>query len=65
MDLETRETAVCASRQKTGIQVVEMAAGKSLKIETTPAGFELLNVECPAGKSWVVQVQVTINEVDN
>ena len=39
-------------------------AGKSLRIETTPGGSEILDEECPAGKAWTVSVNVIIKEVD-
>ncbi len=47
---------------KTGSDTVEIAAGKFLKIETTPSGEELLNVEVPGGKTWTVTVTVHIEE---
>ena len=43
---------------------VAVAAGKSLTIETSPQGVEILNTECPAGKAWTVYVYVQIEEVD-
>ncbi len=41
-------------------EFVEVTAGQSLKIETTPDGTEVLNVECPEGETWNAQVIVQI-----
>jgi len=41
-----------------------LTAGTSLKIETSPQGDDILNVEVPAGKVWQVRVQVFIVETD-
>ena len=43
---------------------IAVAAGKWLKIETTPSGVEILKVKCPAGKAWIVNVNVSIKETD-
>ena len=39
-----------------------LAAGKTLSIETSPNGEEILNLTVPAGKSWAVSVSVSIHE---
>jgi len=65
MELETRQTTVQASRQKLGIGVYTIEPGKALRIETTPGGVEILDVECPAGSTWTVQISVIINELDD
>ncbi len=50
---------------KYGNATFAVVAGQRLKIETTPAGEEILNVECPAGKVWnVIRVIVEITETD-
>lgn len=41
---------------------VVISAGKRLKIETSPDGEEILNVEVPAGKTWAVQFNTEIFE---
>lgn len=51
-----------ASKWHYGDQVVTLPAGKSIKIETSPQGEELLNAEVPAGKTWTVRVTVHIEE---
>ena len=47
-----------------GVQHVELPAGKRLKIETSPNGNELLDVEVPVGKKWVGTVVVRFVELD-
>lgn len=39
-----------------------VAGGKTLKIETSPKGDDLLEIECPAGKSWTIYVRLEIRE---
>jgi len=66
MDLETVGT-IDASAAKTLLQGADsfsVAAGQSLKIETSPGGAEVLDAECPAGKAWTVSVRVTVTETD-
>ncbi|KKN86842.1 hypothetical protein LCGC14_0264010 [marine sediment metagenome] len=41
-----------------------LAAGQFLKIETTPAGVEMLNAQVPVGKKWTIRVWVNIVETD-
>ena len=57
---ETRTARVV----KYGNDTVTVAAGKSLKVETSPGGEELLDEEVPTGKSWDVTVSVYIVETD-
>lgn len=42
----------------------ELASGQSLKIESSPGGEEIINVEVPVGKKWQVHIAVIINELD-
>ena len=58
------ETEVIASVKKLGVAQLELAAGEFLKIETTPQGEEVLNVEVPTGKAWYVELSVLITETD-
>lgn len=39
-----------------------LAAGKTLKIEWSPGGTELLNATVPDGKEWHVQIDVRVEE---
>jgi hypothetical protein len=41
-----------------------VAAGKSLTIETSPQGVEVLKAQCPAGKIWTVHVSLSVEEHD-
>ena len=56
-----RPAFVLKSGNQNGITI---SAGKSLKIETSPDGEDILDVECPEGKAWVARVIVEINETD-
>ena len=66
MDIATIGTidAQAAGTIKAGHEAVALTAGQSLKIETSPNGEDVLDIECPAGKAWSVQVDVTITETD-
>ena len=62
--MELTEDSYPARIVKRGYQHgISLAAGKSLKIETSPNGAEILDEEVPAGKAWTVSVNVTIREV--
>ncbi len=45
--------------QQSGIPI---AVGQSLRIETSPGGEEILNIECPPGSSWTARIIVEISE---
>jgi len=62
--MEFIDTVVVASVKKLGLAQLELAAGKSLKIETSPQGEEILDAEVPAGKAWYVEMSVLITETD-
>ena len=47
-----------------GQEEFDLPAGKSLKIETSPEGEEILNVTVPEGKKFVGLVVVDYLEVD-
>lgn len=66
MELATigTQSARSAGTMKAGREAIAVVAGQSLKVETSPHGEEVLNAECPAGKAWSVQVDVTITETD-
>lgn len=59
----TSETLPARST-KHGSTSVTLAAGKVLKIETSPRGEELLQATVPVGKSWVVAINVHVVETD-
>lgn len=43
---------------------VSIPVGKTLTVETTPDGQEILSATCPPGKVWVARVIVEITETD-
>lgn len=45
-----------------GSATVTAPAGRHVKVETSPGGEELLDAVVPAGKTWVVTVNVYIQE---
>ena len=58
---------VNGSVQKTGYighDDFNLAAGKFLKIETSPDGDDLLTSQVPEGKQWRIQINVEITESD-
>ncbi len=58
-------STIIAQVQKVGSEPkVNVPAGKSVKIETTPGGVEILNVVVPAGKRWEVSFGVDVREFD-
>ena len=44
--------------------VLTVAAGKHLVIETTPDGVEVLDAVVPEGKQWEVTITVHVVETD-
>jgi len=46
----------------TGRHKITIPAGKSLKIETSPDGEDILNAEVPTGKTWDVILIIEIVE---
>ena len=49
---------------KSGGDTFEVAAGKSLKLETSPGGETYLDETVPSGKKWTVNVSMQIEIVD-
>jgi len=47
-----------------GGETFEVTAGKSLKIETSPGGIEILDSQVPRGKTWAVSISVQVSETD-
>lgn len=43
---------------------VPVVAGQRVRVETSPDGIEILDVECPADKAWSVRIIVEITETD-
>ena len=55
---------VSAYHQYTGEGIFTVEAGKSLTIEVSSDGWEIIDIECPAGKQFDVKITVRINEID-
>jgi hypothetical protein len=47
-----------------GIETIEISAGKKLKIETSPNGVEVFKQTVPDGKKWTAILIVDIVEED-
>ncbi len=60
--IEFLDTSVAATVEYTGFCNNTLTAGQTLKIESSPDGEEILNVEVPAGKTWQVYTYVRIVE---
>ena len=43
---------------------IVVSAGKTLKLETTPTGVDLVDSTVPAGKKWTVGIHIFIEETD-
>ena len=50
--------------KKSGGESFSVSAGKSLKIETSPQGDDIMNEEVPDGKKWDVSVSIQVTETD-
>ena len=62
MELQTqqiRQDVLSGTTVQRGDTVVAVAAGQSLKIETSPGGEEILDVVCPDGASVRITVEIT------
>jgi len=59
--MELKHT-VTKNTQYLGQQAFDVSAGQSLKVETSPAGLDILNAECPAGYEWHVEVSVHVTQ---
>jgi len=62
--MELIDGSVLARTVFFGSENVEVSAGKKFKIDTSPQGEEVLDVEVPAGKQWSVNVYVQIIETE-
>jgi len=61
MELEDRQYP---HLQKSAAGVFVVPAGKTLKIETSPQGDEILSATVPKGKVWSVSIVIDISETD-
>ena len=62
--MELNETSKPASVSKYASEGFSISAGKTLTIETSPVGEEILSVEVPAGKQWEATITVSIVETN-
>lgn len=46
----------------TGSATVNVSAGQTLKIETSPDGIEVVEIVCPDGKKWSLHISVFVEE---
>ena len=60
MDLNIQDEGT----HKWGQDEFNLTAGQSLKIETSPRGEEILDIEVPAGKTWTGIVVVDFVETN-
>lgn len=64
MDLSGRVVSREAKYVYSGSDNVEVTEGKSLKIETSPQGDTVLDIECPTGKIWSAYIRIYITEIN-
>jgi len=62
MELNTND--ISSYKNISGADEFELAAGKTLKIETSPDGDEILEITVPRGKKHNVKIEITIIETD-
>lgn len=61
--MELNDISQVAITRLQGTEIISVPAGKTIKIETSPQGVEVLNATVPAGKTWQVEFYVRIKEV--
>lgn len=65
MAIVLRDYTQTATTFKSGQESnIPVAAGQILRIETSPGGAEILDVEVPVGKAWSVRIIVEVHETD-
>jgi hypothetical protein len=62
--MELTVSTTPAHTRRSGVETVVIPAGKTLRIETTPSGEEILSVEVPAGKQWTTYLMVGVQETN-
>ena len=62
--MELKDISVEARNVRAGSQSFDVTAGQTLKMETSPQGIDVLNLDVPAGKKWRVEINVQITESD-
>lgn len=64
MALALVDIAIPARIDRQGQATISLAAGKHLKIETSPGGEELLDAVVPSGKVWEADIAVYVKETN-
>lgn len=62
--MELNESTITAKKEISGSDIINVSAGQSLKIETSPNGEETVDMECPEGKQWQVKIDIVVLETD-
>ena len=62
--MQLTTSSVPSHLRRTGTDQIILPAGTRLKIETSPSGTEILDVEVPAGKEWNTYIMVSVDETD-
>ena len=60
--MELIDSSVSARNLVIGSYSSDVTAGKSLKIETSPRGEDILDIEVPVGESWHVVINIQIEK---
>ena len=60
--MELVDTSVSARDLLWGAEGFDVAAGKTLKIETSPSGVTILEVEVSEGETWHIQINMQIEK---
>lgn len=64
MAITLAEISITPKVHKDGNDTITLPPGKTMKIETSPDGEEIMNETVPAGKQWTITVGVHIVETD-
>ncbi|MBU1621850.1 MAG: hypothetical protein KJ604_20535 [Gammaproteobacteria bacterium] len=64
MAIELVTDEILAKTTKRGHEILDLVAGKHLKVEASPDGSEILDAVVPEGKNWHVTVSIYIEETD-
>jgi hypothetical protein len=61
--MELIDVSVLPRNLLRGIGTFEATAGKTVKIETSPQGLSILNVQVPDGELWQVNINIQIEKL--
>jgi len=60
--MELTDMSVVARNLSGGSTGFDATAGQSLKIETSPIGLDVLNVQVPEDERWHIQINIQIEK---